>query len=362
MSHLLYSRMNLLIPLAQVVNPQFQILKKMTIRVLITHHHHLFLTVVMNSIFRILSVKILIDEDISDKLFESSHISLYQTLAMLFSWFTTYPSISKEAFSRLLYLLKMYVLPQPNNLPVSYHKALSFVRNQLVPLRDFHCCVNDCVIFRSCAKGDYSNMSTCPVCGEARYKNQSREPRKRYKYIPLAPRFKRMFGSRTISKLLQNHQDVQVGDTISDLHQTQLWKTNYSSTGIFQGDPRGLSLALCTDGMNPFAKQKVTYSMWPVNVSILNLPHRYRTSAASMLLVGIIPGKAEAKSLNPYLDILVEELERMEGMEIYDGHNQNTFSLKARIILSVLDYPGHNKVFQCHGKCKGNLDEATLIK
>ena len=193
-------------------------------------------------------------------------------------------------------------------------------------------------------------MSVCPVCGEDRYQPYSKIPRKRYKYIPLAPRIRRMFNSETTSKLLQDHQNAKTSSNISDLHQTQVWKANYSPSGMFQGDPRGLSLALCTDGMNPFAKQKVVYSMWPVTVSVLNFPHQYRTSAVSMLMVGIIPGREEAKSLKPYLDLLVEELNRINGIEMYDGYQCQTFSLKAAVQFSVLDYPGQNKVFQCHGK------------
>ena len=84
----------------------------------------------------------------------------------------------------------------------------------------------------------------------------------------------------------------------------------YDKAGIFNGDSRGVSLALCTDGVNPFSHNKVSYSMWPIMITLLNLPRKFRNRFGSILLTGIIPanGTKEPKNLNPYLDILVDEL------------------------------------------------------
>lgn len=69
-------------------------------------------------------------------------------------------------------------------------------------------------------------------------------------------------------------------------------------TGIFGGDHRGVSLALCTDGVNPFAHNQVVYSMWPIMLTLLNLPQRLRNLFANILLVGIVPRneRKEAKT------------------------------------------------------------------
>lgn len=45
---------------------------------------------------------------------------------------------------------------------------------------------------------------------------------------------------------------------------------------MFHGDGRGLSLTLCTDGTNPYSKEKNAHSMWPIMVSFLNLPSNLR--------------------------------------------------------------------------------------
>ena len=149
-----------------------------------------------------------------------------------------------------------------------------------------------------------------------------------------------------MAKLIQSHQKKSKATVISDLHQSPSWKLNYSENGLFTGDPRGLSLALCTDGMNPFAKEKVIYSMWPINLCLLNLPQRLRITAGLMLLAGIIPGRNEPKNLDPYLQLVVDELQSINGSEIYDSYRCELFKLKATITLCVLDYPGQNKVFK----------------
>ena len=69
---------------------------------------------------------------------------------------------------------------------------------------------------------------------------------------------------------------------------------------------RGVSLALCTDDVNPFAHNRVVYSMWPIMLTLLNLPWRLRIKL-NILLVGIVLGneRKEAKKLE---EVLVDEL------------------------------------------------------
>ena len=63
-----------------------------------------------------------------------------------------------------------------------------------------------------------------------------------------------------------------------------------------------------SDGTNPFSKEKVAYSVWPITLEILNLPHQIRRLPRSIMLAGIIPGKSEPQNLDPYIEILVDEL------------------------------------------------------
>lgn len=119
----------------------------------------------------------------SDLLYESSTISVIQTLAILFSWFCSYPGISKDAFSRLLYLLHSCLLPKGNKLPESYGKAKTVIQHLIVPVEEYDCCINDCVIFRNCAAGNFESLNSCPECKSGHYFPSTTIPRNMYHWV-----------------------------------------------------------------------------------------------------------------------------------------------------------------------------------
>ena len=53
------------------------------------------------------------------------------------------------------------------------------------------------------------------------------------------------------------------------------------------------------DGLNAFAIKKNAYSMWPMILIPLNLPHHIRMTSTSMTLVGLTPGPTEPKNTGP---------------------------------------------------------------
>ena len=120
---------------------------------------------------------------------------------------------------------------------------------------------------------------------------------------------------------------------------------------MFKGDGRGISLTLCTDGVNPFAHNRVSYSMWPIMLTLLNLPRNLRNRFSSILLVGIVPsnGPHEPQSLQPYLDILVDELLELSSCKMYEAYQNAPFDCKTALLLHILDYPGMCKVMSVVG-------------
>ncbi len=163
-----------------------------------------------------------------------------------------------------------------------------------------------------------------------------------------------MFSSAVTSELLQSNssgiRDLSTEGTVSTIHESPAWKEWYSKDGIFAGDPRGVALSLCMDGVNPFAKERTTYSMCPMVLTPLNLPHCLRVAAGSMMLAGIIPGKYEPKDTDPYLDILVDKCLELNGTVMQDSFRNESFKFRTDIILHQRDYPGQNKLFHCQGK------------
>ena len=160
-------------------------------------------------------------------LFQNSEFTVLQALAGYFQWFTEHPSISKSALSGML-RLKKRLLPQPNNLPATYEEACNFVKPFLLPFETYHVCPNDCVLFRKTSRYDYSKLEACPVCGTKRY-SVNKKPRRAFIYYPLGPRWRRMYGSASISEVLQSHHYHQEEKKVMhDIHDSPSWKKAFS--------------------------------------------------------------------------------------------------------------------------------------
>lgn len=272
--------------------------------------------------------------------------TLFETVVYLFDWFSSHPSLSKEAFSKNLQLWHS-ILPEGNLLPTSYQEAYKIIKPYIVPEVVFHVCVNDCVLYR----GEHKNCDVCPKCNEPRFKAKS-IPRRTFHYLPLSPRFIRSYGTEGISYLLQSHGG-EIGEPnnegiMKDIHDSPKWKSSFRVGGIFNGDSRGLALSLCLDGLNPWSKNKCNYSMWPIVLGQLNLPRNIRYHFANLLLVGIIPSQTqgkEPKHLDPFLEVLVDEILSLSSCKIYDAYRKAPFQVKVDIMIYILDYQGLGKLF-----------------
>lgn len=156
--------------------------------------------------------------------------------------------------------------------------------------------------------------------------------------MPIGPRLERMYATRNIAQSLQTHGSSTDG-IMYDIHDSPSWKSAFSTGGVFSGDPHGVARGLCTDGVNPFSHQRLTYSMWPIMITNLNLPRKIRSKFPNIMLAGIIPGngRQEAKSISPYLEVVVDELLHLSlsGTKAYDAYQQAPFSLKAALCFGL---------------------------
>lgn len=278
-------------------------------------------------------------------LFEGSSVTVLQVLAGFFAWFTEHPSTSKSALNDLL-ILNKNILPVPNNLPRTYEEAYQFVKPFLLTSKVYHVCKNDCIIYRKTGRYDYSKLKTCPVCGSPRYFSGGTQPVRTFHYYPLGPRWKRMYGNARISEILQKHANRKGNSDSSimtDVQDSPAWKAAFDTKGFSMGDQRGVALQLSTDGVNPFSSNKVVHSMWLIMLSMLNLHKRVRNLFGNFMLAGIIPAQAggsEPLSLDPYLEVVVDELLELSGVPFHDSLAGSSFEFKVTILNYVLDFPG----------------------
>ena len=175
---------------------------------------------------------------------------------------------------------------------------------------------------------------------------------------------KRFFSDTNTSQLLQNHfqSSTDHNPVVSNINHSKVWYDWYKGDGIFLGDKRVISFTFCTDGLNPFAQHKYNYSMWPMFLIPLNLPHHMRSKSGAMMLTGIVPGPNEPETLQPYLDLVVDDLAQLNKMSFYDAYHDEDFKVQAYIQLHICDYPGQNKIFDTHGKYRLNVMLSSIIE
>ena len=281
-------------------------------------------------------------------LYEGAGLTVLQAVCQHMSWFTSHPGISKEAVSDSLHMQHHVLLPQGNLLPESFELARKTIEPFLLQPVVFHACQNDCILFNK----EFETLKECPKCNAPRYKHGT-IPFRKFVYLPIGPRLERLFGTSNLAQLVQSHSgsDFEVPDVMHDIHDSPVWKFAYSKLGIFNNDKRGISLGLCTDGVSPFSHHKVTYSMWPIMITLLNLPRKMRCLFQNILLLGIIPanGTKEPHNISPYLELVVDELLYLSNRTMYDSYQQAPFKVKVDILIFILDYPGIGKVMNVTG-------------
>ncbi|XP_047342269.1 endo-1,4-beta-xylanase 5-like [Impatiens glandulifera] len=114
----------------------------------------------------------------------------------------------------------------------------------------------------------------CKVCGLSRWKiNQSTStirkkvngkfiPNKVLRYFPLKPRLQRLFMCSKIAPMMTWHKDNNSEDDVMrHLANSMTWKTFDNLYPDFAADPQNVRLSLASDGFQPFANGKTSYSI-----------------------------------------------------------------------------------------------------
>jgi len=113
---------------------------------------------------------------------------------------------SDKSFNELLLLLKNMLLVD-NTLPKNHYEAKKILCHVGMEYQKIHACPNDCILYRN----EFAQMRNCLTCGVSRYKVNYDEcsdnattykdrPTKVYWYLPIIPRFKRLFANAHISQ------------------------------------------------------------------------------------------------------------------------------------------------------------------
>ncbi|KAK1643743.1 hypothetical protein QYE76_061548 [Lolium multiflorum] len=151
-------------------------------------------------------------------------------------------------------------LPKDNTLPTSIDEAKKVVCPLDLPHVKYHACINDCALFRN----EYKDRTTCPVCGQGRYKRGNKKvPLKVVWYFSITPRLQRYFVDPKEAKLMQWHaerekpaDDPEKGKILTHPADASQWNAlDIEFADEFGSEPRNIRLGMSTDGLNPFGNQ-----------------------------------------------------------------------------------------------------------
>ena len=119
---------------------------------------------------------------------------------------------SDKSFTSLLQVVHD-MLPEENTLPKSYYQAKKMLCPMGMEYQKIYACPNDCILYRH----EFQERFKCPRCGASRYKVKDDEecssdenskkgpPAKVLMYLPIIPRFKRLFANGDDAKNLTWH-------------------------------------------------------------------------------------------------------------------------------------------------------------
>ncbi|XP_019181675.1 PREDICTED: uncharacterized protein LOC109176735 [Ipomoea nil] len=231
---------------------------------------------------------------------------------------------SDKSFTELLELLKD-MIPSDNELPNSTYEAKKLLCPLSVDIERIHACSNDCILYWK----EYKDLHVCPKCGTSRYKkkdvddvceNKKGPPAKVLWYLPVIPRFKRMFANPREAKNLQWHAIGRKEDgKLRHPADSPQWRNIDRSR----------------------------HSTWPVLLVVYNLPPWLCMKRKYIMLSLLISGpKQPGNDIDVYLAPLIEDLKMLwnEGVQVYDAYTRSNFTLRAMIFCTINDFPAYGNL------------------
>ncbi|XP_019191189.1 PREDICTED: uncharacterized protein LOC109185689 [Ipomoea nil] len=259
---------------------------------------------------------------------------------------------SDKSFTELLELLKG-MLPNENELPCSTYEAKKMLCPLSMEIERIHARPNDCILYWNQDK----NLHVCPKCGASRYKRKGLDdaceqkkgpPAKLLWYLPVIPRFKRLFANAKDAKNLQWHASGRKEDgKLRHPADSPQWKNINKKFPNFGAENQNLRLGLCTNGMNPHGNISSRHSTWPVLLTVYNLPPWLCMKRKYIMLSLLISGpKQPGNDIDVYLAPLIEDLKMLwnEGVTVFDAHSQTNFTLRAMLFCTINDFPAYGNL------------------
>ncbi|KAK9064523.1 hypothetical protein SSX86_015905 [Deinandra increscens subsp. villosa] len=297
---------------------------------------------------------------------KATNCSKLEAATNFLSWKSRF-NVSTACYNHNISMVKA-LLPEENKLPDSFYDTKKSLEKLSLPKERIDVCKNHCMLFY---KQD-NTLTQCKHCGESRYKSdRNKVSNLVMTYLPIGPRLKKFYMSTKTAKDMTWHHDHKTKDgSMAHPSDGKAWKHFDSQNPNFAKEIRNVRLGLCTDGFNPNNSNSNPYSLWPVFLTIYNLPPWMCLKDSFVKLCLVIPGrKSPSQNLDVFLRPLIDELKQLydEGIEVYDAYRKENFLMKAILLWTVSDFPAYAMLsgWSTHGRlacpyCMGNTEAFQL--
>jgi len=240
-------------------------------------------------------------------LYDGATLSIFQWVLTRLAWKLD-KNVTDRAFEEDLALTKYRLLPQPNNLPLTLKTCRKVIGVKRLEDFERHVCENDCHLFPHIKRTKKKSLfwkakdDICPKCDSPRFRYDQKKrvinPRKKFYSLPVTSKLTSLADNPEFAIQMMASRDVQ--------EYNDIWSGSLSKRFPELTDQRNFALSLGVDGVRPFQLAKI--SVFVILARILNTPPRSRGKKENTLLVAIVPGPTEMKSVDPYLIPFLEEM------------------------------------------------------
>ncbi|KAK9078683.1 hypothetical protein SSX86_002740 [Deinandra increscens subsp. villosa] len=282
---------------------------------------------------------------------KATNCSKLQVAMRFLTWKSTF-NVSNAAYDYNISMVNE-LLPEENKLPKNFYDTKKSLEKLSLPYERIDVCKNHCMLFYKHDKA----LTQCKYCKESRYKSgRSKVPNMVMSYMPIGPRLKRLYmSSKTAKDMTWHHDHKTTEGSMAHPSDGMAWKHFDSENPDFAKEIRNVRLGLCTDGFNPNNSNSIPYSLWPVFLTIYNLPPWMSMKDSFIEVCLIIPGgKSPGQNIDVFLRPLIDELKELykEGIEVYDAYRKENFIMRAILLWTVSDFPAYAMLsgWSTHGR------------